>query len=156
MEITSRTQRSRLRQPAVLAWLRLARVFQKIDTRSERFFRTHELNTKQFELNTALFDILAQVGAARGMTQQELADALLVTKGNISQLLSKLEQAAMITRRQEGRTNCLSLTERGEALFQVVVPQQEALIAELLAPLSDDEQRELLRLLRKLDQNITT
>ena len=67
MEITSRTQRSRLRQPAVLAWLRLARVFQKIDTRSERFFRTHELNT-------ALFDILAQVGAARGMTQQELAD----------------------------------------------------------------------------------
>jgi len=149
METPPQTQRSRLRQPAVLAWLRLARVFQKIDTRSERFFRTHELNT-------ALFDILAQVGAARGMTQQELADALLVTKGNISQLLSKLEQAGMITRRQEGRTNCLSLTEHGEALFQVVVPQQEALIAELLAPLSDDEQRELLRLLRKLDQNITT
>jgi len=138
-----------LRQPAVLAWLRLARVFQKIDTRSERFFRTHELNTAQF-------DVLAQVGAARGMTQQELADALLVTKGNISQLLSKLEQAGMITRQQTGRTNCLSLTARGQAVFEVVVPQQEALIADLLAPLSDDEQRELLRLLRKLDQNITT
>jgi len=149
METPPQPQRSRLRQPAVLAWLRLARVFQKIDTRSERFFRSQKLNT-------AHFDVLAQVGAARGMTQQELADALLVTKGNISQLLSKLEQAGMITRRQEGRTNCLSLTERGEALFQVVVPQQEALIAELLAPLSDDEQRELLRLLRKLDQNITT
>jgi DNA-binding MarR family transcriptional regulator len=156
MEITTRTHRPRLRQPAVLAWLRLARVFQKIDTRSERFFRTHELNTAQFELNTAQFDVLAQVGAARGMTQQELADALLVTKGNISQLLSKLEQAGMITRRQAGRTNCLSLTEQGQALFEVVVPQQEALIADLLAPLSDDEQRELLRLLRKLDHNITT
>jgi len=149
MEITTRTYRSRLRQPAVLAWLRLARVFQKIDTLSERFFRTHKLNTAQF-------DVLAQVGAARGMTQQELADALLVTKGNISQLLSKLEQAGMITRRQAGRTNCLSLTEQGQALFEVVVPQQEALIADLLAPLSDDEQRELLRLLRKLDHNITT
>ena len=149
MEITSRTHRPRLRQPAVLAWLRLARVFQKIDTRSERFFRTHELNTAQF-------DVLAQVGAARGMTQQELADALLVTKGNISQLLSKLEQVGLITRRQEGRTNCLSLTERGEALFQVVVPQQEALIADLLEPLSADEQRELLRLLRKLDHSLTT
>jgi DNA-binding MarR family transcriptional regulator len=156
METTSRTQRLRLRQPAVLAWLRLARVFQKIDTRSERFFRTHELNTDQFELNTAQFDVLAQVGAARGMTQQELADALLVTKGNISQLLSKLEQAGLITRRQEGRTNCLSLTRRGQALFDVVVPQQEALIAELLTPLSDAEQRELLRLLRKLDHGITT
>ena len=149
MEITTRTYRSRLRQPAVLAWLRLARVFQKIDTLSERFFRTHKLNTAQF-------DVLAQVGAACGMTQQELADALLVTKGNISQLLSKLEQAGMITRRQAGRTNCLSLTEQGQALFEVVVPQQEALIADLLAPLSDDEQRELLRLLRKLDHNITT
>ena len=30
------------------------------------------------------------------------------------------------------------------------------LIADLLAPLSDDEQRELLRLLRKLDHSITT
>jgi DNA-binding MarR family transcriptional regulator len=149
MGTTSRTYRSRLRQPAVLAWLRLARVFQKIDTRSERFFRSHGLNT-------AHFDVLAQVGAARGMTQQELADALLVTKGNISQLLSKLEQVGLITRRQEGRSNCLSLTEQGQALFEVVVPQQEALIADLLAPLSDDEQRELLRLLRKLDQNITT
>jgi DNA-binding MarR family transcriptional regulator len=149
MEITTRTDRPRLRQPAVLAWLRLARVFQKIDTHSERFFRTHKLNTAQF-------NVLAQVGAARGMTQQELADALLVTKGNISQLLSKLEQADMITRRQAGRTNCLSLTEQGQALFEVVVPQQEALIADLLAPLSDDEQRELLRLLRKLDQSITT
>src|SRR6476659_2984604 len=149
MKTTSPTQRTGLRQSAVLAWLRLARVFQKIDTRSERFFRSQGLNT-------AHFDVLAQVGAARGMTQQELADALLVTKGNISQLLSKLEQAGMITRRQEGRTNCLSLTEQGQELFDRVVPQQEALIAELLTPLSDDEQRELLRLLRKLDRCLTT
>src|SRR3982751_5134242 len=114
MKITSRTDRPRLRQPAVLAWLRLARVFQKIDTRSEQFFRTHQLNTDQFKLNTAHFDVLAQVGAARGMTEQ------------------------------------------GQALFDIVVPQQEALIADLLAPLSDAEQRELLRLLRKLDHSITT
>jgi DNA-binding MarR family transcriptional regulator len=149
MKTTAQPQRPSLRQPAVLAWLRLARVFQKIDTRSERFFRSQGLNT-------AHFDVLAQVGAARGMTQQELADALLVTKGNISQLLSKLEQVGLIARRQAGRTNCLSLTEQGQALFNKVVPQQEALIADLLAPLSNDEQRELLRLLRKLDQNITT
>jgi DNA-binding MarR family transcriptional regulator len=149
METTSQTNRSRLRQPAVLAWLRLARVFQKIDTRSERFFRSQGMNT-------AHFDVLAQIGAARGMTQQELADALLVTKGNISQLLGKLEQAGMITRQQTGRTNCLSLTAQGQVVFEQVVPQQEALIAELLTPLSDDEQRELLRLLRKLDHGIGT
>lgn len=148
MKRTTQTQPATLRHSAVLAWLRLARVFQKIDTRSERFFRTQGLNTAQF-------DVLAQVGAASGITQQELANALLVTKGNISQLLGKLEQDGLITRRQEGRTNCLSLTERGQALFALVVPQQEALIGELLAPLSADEQHELLRLLRKLDHSLT-
>ena len=147
MEIQPRA--SNLRQSAVLAWLRLARVFQKIDTRSERFFRSHGLSTAQF-------DVLAQVGAASGLTQQELADALLVTKGNISQLLGKLEHEDLILRRQAGRTNCLSLTERGQALYQLVVPQQEALIAALLAPLTAGEQRELLRLLRKLDHSIAT
>jgi len=55
-------------------------VFHKIDTRSARFFREHKRKSAQF-------DVLAQVGVASGMTQQELADALLVSKGNISQLL---------------------------------------------------------------------
>lgn len=147
MKQASQTSIPRIRQPAVFAWIRLARVFQKIDTASERFFRTHGLNTAQF-------DVLAKVGAASNMTQQELAAALLVTKGNISQLLSKMEHDGLVARRQEGRTNCLSLTERGQAIFQEVVPQQEAMIASLLAPLSDDEQTELLRLLRKLDQSL--
>lgn len=149
MRTTIQSKQHSLRRPAVLAWLRLARVFQQIETRSERFFRSHGLNT-------AHFDILAKVGAADGMTQQELAAALLVTKGNISQLLSKLEQEGLVHRRQAGRTNCLSLTERGQALFQVVVPQQEDLIADMLSPLSSDEQHQLLRLLRKLDHSLTT
>jgi DNA-binding MarR family transcriptional regulator len=147
MKTKCQTERTGLRQYAVLGWLRLARVFQKIDTRSERFFREHELNTAQF-------DVLAQIGARAGITQQELADALLVTKGNVSQLLHKLEQDGLVARRQAGRTNCLTLTERGWALYELVVPQQEALIADLLAPLSADEQRELLRLLRKLDHSL--
>jgi DNA-binding MarR family transcriptional regulator len=148
METTPQTYRQGLRHPAVLVWLRLARVFQKIDARSERFFRDHKLNTAQF-------DVLAQVGAASGLTQQDLAAALLVTKGNISQLIGKLEQAGLIARRQDGRSNYLSLTERGQAKFDEVVPQQEANIADLLSPLSAAEQHELLRLLRKLDHGIS-
>lgn len=136
-----------LRQYAVLAWLRLARVFQQVDGHSERLFRGQGLSTAQF-------DVLAQIGATSGITQQELADALLVTKGNISQLLARMEHDGLIARRHEGRTNCLSLTERGQALVARVVPQQEALIAELFAPLTCDEQRELLRLLRKLDHRL--
>lgn len=127
--------------------MRLARVFHKIDARSARLFRSHGLNTAQF-------DVLARLGASAGMTQQELADALLVTKGNISQLLDRMERDGLVTRQQEGRSNCLYLTERGHALRDRALPQQEAQIGALLAPLTAEEQRTLLRLLRKLDRGI--
>ncbi len=145
--MTYRRRHSGVRQTAVLAWMRLARIFQKIDTASAQMFRAHHLSTAQF-------DALAQIGAAGGITQQELANALLVTKGNISQLIARLEQQGIVTRRHTGRTNCLFVTEQGQALFDAVVPQQEALIAELFAPLSPEEQRQLLVLLRKLDQGL--
>lgn len=136
-----------VRQASVLAWIRLARVFQKISTISAKQFRA-------FDLSQAQFDVLAQIGAAEGLTQQELACKLLVTKGNISQLLARMEQRGLIERVQDGRCNGLHLTAAGRELARTVVPQHEALISGLLAPLNEAEQRELLRLLRKLDRGL--
>lgn len=138
------TQRARLRNTAVVGWLRLARVFQKIDTRSARLFLEHSLTTAQF-------DVLAKLSASAGMTQQQLAASLLVTKGNVSQVLDTMEHKGLITRRQEGRTKYVYLTEQGSALANAVVPQQEAQLADLFTALPPDEQRDLVRLLRKLD-----
>jgi len=132
---------------SVLVWLRLARVFQKIDRLSEVHLRT-------WDLNVAQFDVLAQVGSAKGITQQELANRLLVTKGNISQLLDRLEQRGLIMRAQEGRTNMLFLTDPGQRLYTKVVPAQEDMIAGQISSLTEEEQKQLLALLRKLDQTI--
>jgi DNA-binding MarR family transcriptional regulator len=131
----------------VLCWLRLARVYHKIDSASARHFKAHELSTAQF-------DMLAQIGAHEGITQQELAGALLVTKGNISQLVDRMERQGLVRRCQEGRKNTLYLTEGGRRLSEAVVPSQEALVAELFAPLSADEQSQLLALLRQLDHGL--
>lgn len=130
---------------SVLAWLRLARVFQKVDRSSIAHLRCHGLSLAQF-------DVLAHVGAAEGVTQQELADALLVTKGNVCQLLDRLERAGLIRRRPEGRTNRIFLTQAGRGIFDEAVPSQEELIARLFRPLSGEEQHQLLHLLRKLDR----
>jgi DNA-binding MarR family transcriptional regulator len=140
-------QTSRLKHPGVLAWLRLMRVFQKIDGASARHFQGWDP-----KLSTAQFDVLAQIGAHEGITQQELAESLFVTKGNISQLLDRMERLELVKRCQEGRSNTLFLTEQGRRMFAELVPTQEALIAKLLAPLGHDEQTQLLALLRKLDQ----
>jgi DNA-binding MarR family transcriptional regulator len=143
-----------LRQPAVLAWLRLARSYQQIDGESARHFAAVEL-AGSGRLSTGQFDVLAQVGAREGLSQQELADALLVTKGNVSQLLARLERTGLVERRIDGRRNCLWLTQQGRVLYEQLVPAQEALIASLFGMLSVDEQLQLLGLLRKLDRGLS-
>ncbi|GAC1471559.1 MAG: hypothetical protein PVSMB7_23430 [Chloroflexota bacterium] len=102
----------------------------------------------------AQFDVLARVGAAEGPTQQELADSLLVTKGNVCQLIDRMERSELLQRRQDGRSNRLYLTSKGRALFEDVVPEHECVIAQLFSPLTPEEQRHLLALLRKLDRGL--
>lgn len=137
--------RAGLRHPGVLAWLRLARVYQQIS-------RAAAEQAGAAGITLAQFDVLAQVGAAEGCNQQQLADALLVTKGNVTQLLDRMEECDLLKRRPVGRTKCVFLTQRGRSLRDRVVPGHEAVIASQFAPLAPTEQRELLRLLRKLDR----
>lgn len=136
-----------LKTPAVLAWLRLARVFSKIERRSQTRLRAAGLTGAQF-------DVLAQLGVREGCTQQELAGVLLVTKGNVTQLLARLEECGLVYRATEGRTKRVWLTDAGRALRRRVVPEHECFIAEQLGALTRDEQRELLALLRTLDRSL--
>lgn len=132
---------------AVLAWLRLFRVFQKID-------RAQTVHLRTWGLNVAQFDVLARVGAQRGITQQALADSLLVTKGNISLLLDRMERQGLLKRCPEKRNKYLVLTEKGQELHDRVVPAHEELIAQQLTALSASEVTELQRILRKLDHSL--
>jgi DNA-binding MarR family transcriptional regulator len=130
---------------AVLAWLRLVRVFQKVRRASEARFR-------DLGLSAAHFDVLAQVGAAEGSSQQQVADALLLTKSNVCQLLDRMERSGLIERRPAGRAKRLYLTPVGRRLYADAVPAHARLIAERLSALSPPEQRRLLRLLRTVDR----
>lgn len=130
------------RSPAVAAWTRLVRIHQKLDRASEKDFES-------LGLNTAWFDVLARVGSREGLTQGDLAESLLVTKGNISQLIAKMEAEGLVERRADGRCQHLWLTHQGRNLRDLAVPRQEELLAASLAGLSPQEQADLVRLLRK-------
>ena len=141
----SRSRGGSLRRASVLAWLRLLRVSQKVE-------RDLAGQLKLWGLNNAQFDVMAHVGAAEGITQQKLADSLLVTKGNVAQLLDRMQRRGLIERRSQGRTNRLFLTDEGRRTFAEVVPAHEAMIDDRLSALSEEEQRQLFELLRKLDR----
>ncbi len=145
---TSLYQQARnVRRPGLLAWLRLARVFQKVDRAATDSLRCRQLSPAQL-------DVLAKVGSSEGISQQELADALLVTKGNVCQLLDKMEGSGLLERRPDGRVNRLFLTDQGRNVHDQVVPKHDELLAQQFNALSDDDQRELLRLLRQLDHGL--
>jgi DNA-binding MarR family transcriptional regulator len=130
-----------------MAWLRLMRVWHKVERASGGPLRRAGLTLGQFA-------VLAHVGAAEGMAQGDLARALAVTEGNVCQLVDRMARAGWVERRPEGRTNRLVLTPKGRALFDQVVPAHEELIAAQFAALSHDQQIQLHRLLRDLDRSL--
>lgn len=127
----------------LLVWFRLSRFYNKS-------IRETNQHLKEWGLSAAQFDVLAQIGGQDRLTQQELGKKLFVTKGNITQLLNKMEQLDWIKREQEGTTKYLSLTEEGKALYEETVPPQESFQAEQFNKLNHNEQKHLLELLRKL------
>ena len=149
LEQTPRTgsQGGGARNAAVLAWLRLTHIYQRVD-------RATATRLRAADLSVAQFDVLVHLGAAEGLTQQELADSLLVTKGNISQLIAKMERRGLIRRCQDGRAMNLFLTDEGRRLRETVVPAHEAWLASQFGGLTPEETRTLLTLLRKLDHSL--
>lgn len=137
---------ARERRMGVALWARLARIY-------GRNIRLAEGRLRGEGLSVAQFDVLAHVGAHEGITQQELAQRLLVTQGAITQLLDRLEGRGVIRRCPDGRINRLVLTEEGRRLRDSVVPRQEQFQAEQFAALTPNEQRQLLALLGKLQRS---
>ena len=109
---------------------------------------------REWNLSTAQFDILAHVGAVEGITQQELAEVRLTTKGNLSQLLERMEADGLVCRVREGHAKHIYLTDAGRRVFAGVVPAHEALIDAQFRALPPSEQSQLLRLLRTLDRTL--
>ena len=140
-------QKRQVRAAGLLAWMRLARVFQKVDRAATESLRYRQLSPAQV-------DVLAKVGSSEGISQQELANALLVTKGNVCQLLDKMEGSGLLERRPDGRVNRLFLTDQGRQVHDDIVPKHDAMLAGHFDTLSTDDQRALLRLLRQIDRSI--
>jgi DNA-binding MarR family transcriptional regulator len=143
----SGSRKRQVRAAGLLAWMRLARVFQKVDRAATESLRYRQLSPAQV-------DVLAKVGSSEGISQQELANALLVTKGNVCQLLDKMEGSGLLERRPDGRVNRLFLTDQGRQLHDEIVPKHDAMLAGHFDRLSPGDQRALIRLLRQVDRSL--
>ena len=121
----------------------------RIAYRTERESAAH---AAEHGLTFAQLDVIFHIGKCPGITQQELAERLLVTPGNVTQLLQRMERIGLIRRVSEGRAKRLYLTEKGQEHCELLLPMQEQLHIHQFAGLTLEEQTQLLHLLMKLDR----
>ena len=128
---------------AIRVWFRLLRLGSRIQSTVAEHLRAIDLSVPQC-------DVLTTLTEAEGISQQELAQRLYVTKGNISGLLDRLERAGLVERRStaaDRRQYAIYLTPEGRAAAGQAIAVQHALIAATLGRLPSEKIAEFETLL---------
>jgi DNA-binding MarR family transcriptional regulator len=84
--------------------------------------------------------VLTTLTEKEGVSQQELAKRLYVTKGNISGLIDRLEEAGLVKRRStaaDRRQHAIHLTKTGRAMAERAMQVQRRWIASTLGRMSE-------------------
>jgi len=127
-------------------WLRLLRATRAIEVRVRERLRVEHGAT------LPRFDVLATLARAEeGLILSELSERLMVSNGNLTGIVERLESDGLIVRRRRNgdrRTSFVSLTEEGRRVFERMAAEHERWIDELLA---DVEAEEAERLTLRLD-----
>ncbi|MDH6427866.1 MULTISPECIES: MarR family winged helix-turn-helix transcriptional regulator [Paenibacillus] len=131
---------------SLLIWLRLVRVYDNSNDLSNEFL-------KQFDLTVSQFDALVQILLHQPVTQMDIAEHLTITKGGVSHMLGRLEKEGWIERKQDWKVKYISLTEKGQALIEKVLPLQSDFQASLFDPLTDDEKKVFYSMLKKIHRH---
>jgi DNA-binding MarR family transcriptional regulator len=120
---------------AFRVWLRLLRLGTRMRLAIDNRLKTLGLSGPQC-------DVLTTLTEQEGLNQQELAERLYVTKGNISGLIDRLAAAGLVERRSikgDRRTRSIFLTQNGRRLALEGIALQRHFTKETLGRLSDSE-----------------
>lgn len=137
---------------ALALWIKLARayaVFHKVSTND---IRRHGLTQPQF----GSLECLYHLGA---MPIGDLSKKMLVSGGNMTCVIDNLEREGLVRRipsDEDRRSVTVDLTVEGKDLINRIFPDHAGVIEHTASVLSETEQIELSRLLKKLGEGIGT
>jgi len=98
--------------------------------------------------------VLHEIGGS--ITQRELTQRLGIQPGSVSEVIAKLESADCIKRtpnETDRRTVDVELTEEGKVLAVEASKQRASRHEQMFSMLSDDEKKQLLYLLEKINKD---
>ena len=135
-------------KPAVRLHLRLA-------TCRNLLMRGARQSVERWGLTLPQFDVLAELSRAKaeGFTFVELSRLLLVTSGNLTGIVDRLEAEGLVRREMDHRDRRLVrivLTKKGRRLAQEIMPLHAQDIHALLAFMAPDQLTALTELLNRV------
>ena len=138
------------RERALRLWIALARCYTTYSKSVANKVQEYGLTTPQFGIIEALYHL-------GPLSLGQLADKLLVTGGNVTYVMDRLEAQGLVVRErspQDRRIIQAKLTPDGRELIREVFPGHGAFIEDLASHLDGDEQEALRSLLKKLGRSI--
>jgi MarR family 2-MHQ and catechol resistance regulon transcriptional repressor len=135
---------------ALRLWIALARAYSTMA-------RAVATKIGEYGLTTAQFGILEALHHVGPLPLGELAEKLLVTGGNVTYVMDRLEALGYVVRKrsdQDRRVVTAVLTPAGRDLVTEVFPGHATFIHDLMATLDDDEQEQARDLLKRLGKGI--
>jgi MarR family 2-MHQ and catechol resistance regulon transcriptional repressor len=135
------------------SWLSVVRAYQECQRRYTRLMEAFGLTTPQFDALNAI----ARLGD--DATPKAIASELVVTRGNITGVLHRLEEAGLVETRAneaDGRSFICLLTDSGTSLLHDARHAAQAFIREQLAPFSDEELVETESRMHRMQSHLTT
>ncbi|MCE8042897.1 MarR family transcriptional regulator [Billgrantia desiderata SP1] len=122
--------------------------------RLQLFFKSHGLQAGEFDVLATL----RRAGPPYRLGPTQLFETLMISSGGMTSRLDRLEKAGLIVRSpnpEDRRGTLVSLTDKGLALMERMIPEHVDNEAKMLAALSREEQETLSELLGKLLEGLS-
>jgi DNA-binding MarR family transcriptional regulator len=134
----------------IMLWIRLATTFNLVYQEIKHQISRDKLTVPQL-------DIISCLGRTGGLPLSELAERLLVSGGNITGIIDRLERDGYVYRARDDhdrRVVRALLTEKGDELYEAFLPRYKEIVTEINKGLSPQERKDLQRLLKKLAHSV--
>lgn len=137
---------------ALRLWISLARCY-------ATFSRAVACKVAEYDLTAPQFGVLEALYHKGPLSLGDLAEKLLVTGGNVTYVMDRLESQGLVARERSGddrRVVRAHLTSKGRATIEAVFPGHVGFVSELVEVLDPEEQEALRGLLKRLGKGIAT
>ena len=129
-------------------WIRLLRVTRAAEGQLREFLRVNHATT------LPRFDVMAALHRSReGVTMSELSRMLLVSNGNATAVVDRLEQDGLVRRtasKTDRRTIFVTLTAEGLRQFDGLAAEHEREVNAMFAGVSDSDVETLTGILKRM------